>query len=167
MWVVRGSAVSCSATLPSVSTAVPRGAVKACPPTPRMVTQPHRTTMVSQLGPRLDFLGHITTGGHGSFDAHNLHSTPTSRSWPEGRRDASHVSGSWRWTAAHTSAPSPRVKRSPSRMLRVTGPGRRTGLTSIPSRNPGPSPSRRTSGSTTASRAATVGIRPVLGFGLV
>ena len=42
-WVVRGSAVGYSATRPSESTAVPRRAVKACPPTPRIVTQPQRT----------------------------------------------------------------------------------------------------------------------------
>ena len=44
-------------------------------------------------------------------------------------------------------------------MLRVTALGRRTDLTSIPypSWNPGPSSIERTSGSTTASRVATVG----------
>ena len=72
----QGLTVSCSATCSSVSTAVPRGAVKVCPPPQRMVTQPHMTTMVSQLGPGPDFGGHITTGGHGPFAAHNLYSTP-------------------------------------------------------------------------------------------
>ena len=108
--------------------------------------------MVSQLGP--DFLGHITTGGHGPFAVRNLHSTPTNQSWPRGRRNASHASGGKWWTSALISDPSPRVKWSPSRMLRITGLGRRTDLTSIPcpSRNPGPCSSGQISGSTTPAR---------------
>ena len=115
--------------------------------------------MASQLGLVPNFLCHTTTGGVGPLAAHTLHSTPTTRSWLGGRKDLHQASGSWQWTTVHTSAPSPRVRWSPSRISRVTGSGRRMERTSIPFPilNPGPSSNGRTSGSTTASVAATVG----------
>ena len=94
--------------------------------------------MVSHLAPGPDFLGHITTGGHTPFAAHNFHSTPTSRAWPKGGTDTSNEPGSWQWTRAHTWALSPHVKQSPSRGLCITRLGGRTYPTSIPcpSRHP-------------------------------
>ena len=131
----------CNAIRPSVPITVPRGAVKTWPPVPRMVTHPHKTATVSQLGWGPDFLGRTTTGGHGLFAAHTRHSTSTTRSWPGGRNALGHASGSWRWTAAHTSAPSARVNWSPSRMSLSTGLGRRAVRTysPCPRRSPGPS----------------------------
>ena len=40
--------------------------------------------MISQPGRTPDFLGHITACRHRPSATHNLHSTPTNRSWPRG-----------------------------------------------------------------------------------
>ena len=60
MWGFMGSAVIRSAIRPCQFAAVPLGAVKACPASPRTITQPHSTTTVSQRGPGPDRRGHIT-----------------------------------------------------------------------------------------------------------
>ena len=73
---------------PSVSTTVPRGAVKMCFPTPQTFTHPQRLATVSELGWGPDFLGKTTTGGHGLLAAHTRHSSPTRRRWPGGPLEA-------------------------------------------------------------------------------
>ena len=59
--------------------------------------------------------GHITAGGQGPFAAQSLHLTPTNHSTSGGRRATSHDTGRWRLAALQTSAPSHRVKQSPSK----------------------------------------------------